>query len=110
MQQEGGMGLTGKFKFRKKLWGKIVLRVEEEVKPFWSKSGALKRRWRNATLMDRAAPEMRHLIDLRFRPHLRSQTSFAAEATTAHREQHKADGVMEVQTPRPDGEVRRVAH
>ena len=51
---------------------KIVLRVEEEVKPFWSKSGALKRRWRDATLMDLAAPEMRHLIDLRFRPHLRS--------------------------------------
>ena len=109
MKQERGMGLTGKFKFRKKLWGKIVLRVEE-VKPFWSKSGALKRRWRDATLMDLAAPEMRHLIDLRFRPHLRSQTSFAAEATTAHREQHKADGVMEVQTPRPDGEVRRIAH
>ena len=29
MQQEGGMGLTGKFKFRKKLWGKIVLQVEK---------------------------------------------------------------------------------
>ena len=38
------MGLTGKFKFRKTLWGKVVLQVEEEVKPFWSKSGALKRR------------------------------------------------------------------
>jgi hypothetical protein len=60
--QEGVMGLTGKFKFRKTLWGKIVLQIEEEVKPFWSKSGALKRRWRDATLMDRAAPEMRPLI------------------------------------------------
>ena len=30
------MGLTGKFKFRKTLWGKIVLQLEEEVKPFWS--------------------------------------------------------------------------
>ena len=38
------MGLTGKFKFRKTLWGKIVLQIEDEVKPFWSKSGALKRR------------------------------------------------------------------
>ena len=103
------MGLTGKFKFRKKLWGKIVLRVEEEVKPFWSKSGALKRRWRNATLMDLAAPEMRTLIDMRFRPHLRSQSSFAPEATTAHREQHEADGVG-VQAPRPNEEVRRIAH
>ena len=104
------MALTGKFDLRKTFWGKIVLRVEEEVKPFWSKSGALKRRWRDATLMDIAAPEMRHLIDLRFRPHiLRSQTSFAAETTTAHREPHKADGV-EAQAPRPDGEVRRIAH
>ena len=60
------MGLTGKFKFRKKLWGKLVLQVEEEVKPFWSRSQpeVLKRRWRDASLMDLAAPEMRHLIDI----------------------------------------------
>ena len=40
------MALPGKFDFRKTVWGKIVLRVEEEVKPFWSRSkaGALKRR------------------------------------------------------------------
>ena len=67
------MGLTGKFKFRKTLWGKIVLQIEDEVKPFWSRSkpGTLKRRWRDATLIDLAAPEMRTLIDLRFRPHVR---------------------------------------
>ena len=106
------MALTGKFDFRKTVWGKIVLRVEEEVKPFWSRSkpDARKRRWRNATLMDLAAPEMRTLIDLRFRPHLRSQTSFVPEATTAHHELHKVDGVAEAQAPRPDGEVRRIAH
>ena len=56
------MALTGKFDFRKTFWGKIVLRVEEEVKPFWSKAGALKRRWRDATLMDLTAPEMRTLM------------------------------------------------
>jgi hypothetical protein len=104
------MVLTGKFAFRKTVWGKVVLRVEEEVKPQWSKSGALKRRWRDATLMDLAAPEMRTLIDLRFRPHLRSQTSFAPEAMTAHREQHRVEGGVEAQAPRPDGEVRRIAH
>ncbi len=49
------MGLTGKFKFRKTLRGKIVLQVEDEVKPFWYKAGVLKRRWRDATLMDLAA-------------------------------------------------------
>ena len=106
------MPLTGKFDFRKTVWGKIVLRVEEEVKPFWSRSkpDARKRRWRDASLMDLAAPEMRTLIDLRFRPHLRSQTSFVPEATTAHREQHKVEGGVEAQAPRPDGEVRRIAH
>jgi hypothetical protein len=79
------MGPTGKFKFRKALWGKIVLQIEEEVKPFWSRSKpvALKRCWRDAPLMDLADPQMRPLIDMRFRPHLRSQSSFASEATSA---------------------------
>src|SRR5215210_2501727 len=106
MQQESAMGLTGKFKFRKTLWGKIVLQLEEEVKPFWSRSqpGALKRRWRDATLMDLADPQMRFLIDMRFRPHLRSQSSFAPEATLTHREQHEADRGVEAQAPRPNGE------
>ena len=103
------MGLTGKFKFRKTLWGRIVLQIEDEVKPFWSKSGALKRRWRDATLMDLADPQMRFLIDLRFRPHLRYQSSFAPETTTTQREPHEADGV-EAQVPRPNAEVRRIAH
>jgi hypothetical protein len=112
VQQESGMGLTGKFKFRKALWGKIVLQIEEEVKPFWShsKAEALKRRWRDTTLMDLAAPEMRTLIDMRFRPHLRSQGSVVSKATTAHREQHEVDRVVEAQAPRPNGEVRRIAH
>src|SRR3982751_6221045 len=103
------MALTGKFDLRKTFWGKIVLRVEEEVKPLWSKSGALKRRWRDATLMDLADPQMRYLIDMRFRAHLRSQSSFAPEPTSAHRDQHEADGV-EAHAPRPNGEVRRIAH
>src|SRR3712207_1431845 len=106
------MALTGKFDLRKTFWGKIVLRVEEEeVKPFWSRSKpeALKRRWRDATLMDLADPQMRFLIDMRFKPHLRFQSSYAPEAAIAHREPHEADGV-EAQAPRPNGEVRRIAH
>ena len=55
------MGLTGKSQFRKTLSGKIVLQIEDAVKPLWSTSGALKRRWRDATLMDLAAPELRPL-------------------------------------------------
>ena len=64
------MGLTGRFDFRRKWTGKIVLRVEEEVPAIWSRSGEhkVKRRWRDATLMDLATPELRSLMDLRMRP------------------------------------------
>ena len=67
------MALTGKFTFRKSLRGKIILQVEEELKALWRRSGQspLRRRWRDATLMDLAAPELRGLIDLRFRPQFR---------------------------------------
>src|SRR3954462_9418988 len=76
--EERAMALTGKFRHRKALWGKIVLQVEE-VKPFWSRSkpGALKRRWRDATLMDLAVPEMRPLIDMGSKPRARPQSPTA---------------------------------
>jgi hypothetical protein len=77
------MALTGKFKHRKALWGRIVLQVEEEVKPFWSRSA--KPRWRDATLMDLAAPEMRCLIDMGLKPWTRSQRLPAAKVADAPR-------------------------
>ena len=104
------MGLTGKYRFRKSLWGKIVLQLEEEVKPFWSKPGALKRRWRDATLMDLAAPEMRPLIDMRFRPHLWARSSLGLEATSAHHEAHETHKEIEAGASVQSGEVRRIAH
>src|SRR5215208_7091453 len=100
------MGLTGKYQFRKTLWGKIVLQIEEEVKPFWSRPSALKRRWRDATLMDLAAPELRPLIDIRFRPHLRSQNSFAPETISALRERNEAHAATEARAPLSTGKVR----
>jgi hypothetical protein len=108
MKQECAVALTGKFKFRKKLWGKLVLQVEEEVKPFWSRSQpeVLKRRWRDATLMDLAAPEMRHLIDMRFKPYLYARSSVASEGGSAPGEPHGA----EVGAARPNAEPHRVAH
>ena len=99
------MRLTGKFRLRKSFWGRIVLQVEEEVKPFWSKPGVLKPRWRDATLMDLAAPEMRPLMDLRFRPHLRPQSSFAPETTPALRERNEAHAATETRAPLSDGVV-----
>ena len=67
------MALTGTIDFRKSWFGGIVLQVEEEVKPRFSSK--VKRRWRRATLMDLAQPELRILIDLRSRPDVLSRTS-----------------------------------
>jgi hypothetical protein len=104
------MGLTGKFRFRKTLWGKIVLQIEEEVKPFWSKPGALKPRWRNATLMDLAAPELRPLIDMRFKPHLWARSSPGLEAASVPHERDEVQAKMETQASAPKGDVHRIAH
>ena len=106
------MGLTGKFKFRKTLWGKIVLQIEEEVKPFWSRSTpeARKRRWRDATLMDLAAPEMRPLIDMRFKPHLWSRTAFGLDAGSLPHQPDEAHGRSEAEAPLQSGNVHRIAH
>ena len=65
------MALTGRFNLRKTLTGRIVLQVEEEVQGFWGRMMGrpkLHRRWRDANVLDLAAPELRSLVDLRFRP------------------------------------------
>ncbi len=64
------MSLTGRFTFRRTLWGKIVLQVEEEVRPIWRfwRKDARRLRWRDATLMDLTQVKLRPLMDLRFRP------------------------------------------
>src|SRR4051812_44831963 len=87
--EESTMALTGRFQFRKSFWGRIVLQVEEEVKPFWRrpKPGALKRRWRDATLVALATPEMRPLIDMSLKPWTRSQSSLVPELASPRREQ-----------------------
>jgi hypothetical protein len=104
------MGLTGKYQFRKSLWGRIVLQVEEEVKPLWSKTGGLKQRWRDATLMDLTAPEMRPLIDMRYKPHLWARTSLGLEAGSLLREQPEAHAEVGAGAPVRSGEVRRTEH
>ena len=70
------MALTGRFNFRRSLFGRLVLEVEEETKPlFGSDKKPVKHRWRRATLIDLAQPEMRALIDLRFQPQFMARTS-----------------------------------
>jgi len=64
------MPLTGRFNLRRTMGGRIVLQVEEEVRRFWpfSRMQPTKRRWRDATVMDLAQPELRTLMDLRYKP------------------------------------------
>jgi hypothetical protein len=70
------MALTGRFNFRRSWFGKLVLEVEEETKPFFaSEKKPVKHRWRRASLIDLAQPEMRALIDLRFQPQFMARSS-----------------------------------
>lgn len=72
------MALTGRFTFKRSFWGKIVLQLEEEVRTSWpvSRRTPFKKRWRNATLMDLAAPELRALMDLRYKPQFMAQYEY----------------------------------
>jgi hypothetical protein len=80
---EDAVALTGRYDFRKTWTGKIVLRVEEEVPSFWRRSGEgqLKKRWRDANIMDLTARELRVLMDSRVRPLLMAQ--YASPGTGA---------------------------
>ena len=79
------MALTGRFTFRRTLTGKIVLQVEEEVKTLWpmSRKGPFRKRWRTATLMDLAAPELRPLLDMRYKPNFMAQFDYLTPAGQA---------------------------
>jgi hypothetical protein len=70
------MTLTGRFNFRPPWRGKLVLEVEEEFKPYFARDKkVLKHRWRRASLIDLAQPEMRALIDLRTQRQYLARTS-----------------------------------
>jgi hypothetical protein len=74
------MALTGTIDFRKSWFGGIVLQVEEDVKPRFGKK--VKRRWRRATLMDLAQPELRILIDMRSHPYAAPRAYLRAVPTS----------------------------
>jgi hypothetical protein len=79
------MALTGRFTFRRTFMGKIVLQVEEEVKAIWpmSRKSPYTRRWRNANLMDLASPELRPLMDLRYKPQFMAQYEYLSTDASA---------------------------
>jgi hypothetical protein len=54
------VALTGRFSFRKTFTGKCVLQLEEDVRAWWPRK-RMKRRWRDANLMDLACSSQ-HLI------------------------------------------------
>lgn len=92
------MALTGRFTFRRTFTGKIVLQLEEEVKAYWPKSrkSPYVKRWRNATLMDLAAPELRALMDLRYKPQFMAQYEYRSPEPAAPQAQSAA-GRLEMQ-------------
>ncbi|HYY84246.1 MAG TPA: hypothetical protein VE686_07070 [Beijerinckiaceae bacterium] len=70
------MSLTGRFNFRRTWTGKIVLQVEDERRSMFGKG--FRKRWRDANVLDLAAPSLRRLIDLRLKPQYGAEAPAAA--------------------------------
>ena len=86
-EEEAEMSLTGRYAFRRSLTGKIVLKVEEEVKLPWplSRTAKSRRRWRDARLLDLTEAELRTLMDLRNQPQLVLQSAYVTALAQAVR-------------------------
>ena len=79
------MPLTGRFSFRRTLFGKVVLIVEEEKKAPFASNRTWKR-WRDASLMDLTNHELRKLLELRDeRTDARVEPAMAAESASPDR-------------------------
>jgi hypothetical protein len=88
------MALTGRFDFRRTMSGRLRLYVEYNAHGFWDFLSGKKtycHRWRAADIMDLAAPELRHLMDLRF--------------TNTQRTPQAHDALLERPEHRPEGEA-----
>ena len=81
--READVALTGRFSFRKTFTGKCVLQLEEDVRAWWPRK-RMKRRWRDANLMDLARPELRPLIDLRSKPNYHAPSYHDEELDLVH--------------------------
>jgi hypothetical protein len=105
------MALTGRFKFRRSWFGKLVLQVEEDFKPFFAgDKKPVKHRWRRASLIDLAQPEMRALIDLSVQPQFRART-LARPLEMLPASISRPDELPSVATPAPHGaSPQRASH
>src|SRR4051812_36488686 len=81
--READVALTGRFCFRKTFTGKCVLQLEEDVRAWWPRK-RMKRRWRDASLIDLARPELRPLIDLRSKPNYHAPSYHDEELDVSH--------------------------
>jgi hypothetical protein len=106
------MPLTGSYAFRRTLTGKIVLKVEEQVKVPWplSRTRTFRTRWRDARLTDLAEAEMRSLMDLRNRPQLIPESAYVAAFAQAVRSRKQtsslANGTAETEAHFNGNEAR----
>jgi hypothetical protein len=100
------MSLTGRFDFRKSLFGKLVLLVEEDVATHFARlrKRSTKRRWRRANVMDLAAPVMRPLIDLRSKPNFHLSRTLPTEQVPAQVEV-PAGVLLEAEQPNSDARI-----
>ena len=108
--QEARMSLTGRFDFRKSLFGKLVLLVEEDVATHFARlrKRSTKRRWRRANVMDLAAPVMRPLIDLRSKPNFVLQNS--SQTIPAEQVPAQVSAGVLLEAERQNGDARITPH
>lgn len=61
----GQTGLTGKYRFRSGLFGRMVLQVQFywTGMPAYSRTVVTEPRWRDATALDLSDPQLRALVD-----------------------------------------------
>jgi hypothetical protein len=109
------MALTGRFDFRKTLSGRLVLLLEEDVAVSFSRlrKRSTRRRWRRARVIDLAAAEMRHLMDLRLKPNYQAPVRSFVELPLASHLPSADQAVSMVQSPHPEeanGEARVATH
>jgi hypothetical protein len=105
--KESRMALTGHYDFRRTITGQLRLWVEYDSNGFWdflTRKKTYCRRWRNATIMDLTAPQLRHLMDMRFTG---SQRMPQARNTMRDRPEHvpeREKASIRVLLAPPDGE------
>ena len=69
---------------------RVVLKVEQDVKAPWpfSRTGAPRKRWRDAKMVDLTEAAMRALMDLRNQPQLVPESAYGAALAHAIRLRH----------------------